>query len=338
MANSNLIHLELFEDLSQSLVTDTLKTPFTIAENAKKCETNILTNEKSAFSSTTSLDNIISLDRDQVISSNNLKWNPIWKITYSWLHLGKKKEKPALFYHQKLIKTRDKLQISPEIGFTNQLGTSHLSVIQNLVNTYWLAKNLVAISKINYLMFLTKYHVKFEIYILDYPLFESLEEESRADYRKFIDAIGRVIEKTVCQEIQESLFWSIMINETSENAISVVSYLAEYNDIVQSLYNYFSNSYLQMEHLKMIETQLEEPELHLLKIEYTISKTASILFDMIDQKFLLTTSFLADILKTTSSTEYGNKEIVLIANFYDTKVYNAPFIKSDNLIQEWKYS
>ncbi|RIB17688.1 hypothetical protein C2G38_2037533 [Gigaspora rosea] len=164
-------------------------------KNAKKRETNILTNEKSASSSTTSLDNIISLDGDQVISSSennsdnafssdynykkpkpkfaqltkeNLKWNPTWEITYPWLRLDEKKEKPVLFCklcesaklnnnfvmgceylkeqsikrhiktkdHQKLIKTRDKLQISLEIGFTNQLGTSHLSVIQNLVNTY----------------------------------------------------------------------------------------------------------------------------------------------------------------------------------------------------------
>lgn len=55
----------------------------------------------------------------------------------------------------------------------------------------------------------------------------------------------------------------------SENAASAVLYLAEYNDIVRSLYNYFSNSYLRMEHLKMIETRLEEPELHLLKIVTT---------------------------------------------------------------------
>lgn len=70
------------------------------------------------------MDNIISLDRVQVISSSennsdnafssdydyeepkpkvaqlskeNLKWNPTWEITYPWLHLGEKKEKPALF-------------------------------------------------------------------------------------------------------------------------------------------------------------------------------------------------------------------------------------------------
>ncbi|CAG8753738.1 4927_t:CDS:2, partial [Racocetra fulgida] len=212
-------------------------TPFTIAKSAKKHETNILANEKLASSNTTSLDNMISLDGDQVISlsennsdnefssdyeepkpkgvrllKENLKWNPIWEITYPWLRLGEKKEKSALFC--KLCESAklnnnfvtDKLQISLEIGFTNQLGTSHLSVIRNLVNTYWLAKNLVATSKITDLTSLTKYHVKcteeihtpLEIYTLDHLLFKLLEES------QFIDAIGRVIEEAVCQEIQES--------------------------------------------------------------------------------------------------------------------------------------
>ncbi|CAG8698394.1 15465_t:CDS:10, partial [Gigaspora rosea] len=509
-----------------------LSTPMTLIQNAKKRETNILTNEKSASSSTTSLDNIISLDGDQVISSSennsdnafssdynykkpkpkfaqltkeNLKWNPTWEITYPWLRLDEKKEKPVLFCklcesaklnnnfvmgceylkeqsikrhiktkdHQKLIKTRDKLQISLEIGFTNQLGTSHLS----------LAKNLVATSKINDLTSLTEYHVKCN----------STEEYTP------------LIEEAICQEIRESPVWSIIIDEsntvTMDKNLAIISkhisknlpiyrYLGmielkegtadavvnELSTFIQAknlpinhLMNIGSagrnngvavqfkkkNLYLMehhcishrlalAKHLKMIETQLEEPELHLLKLvttrwlslsnvvsnlyhiinsviralqeDYTISKTASMLFDMIDQKFLLTTSFLADILGdlqrltlifqandislyevkiqidmviqkitsdflgtdnqeptwrnylptienlqarfpdreitnafyifdprnllgTISSTEYRNKEIALIANFYGTsktiqEVHYAPFIESDNLIQE----
>ncbi|CAG8653930.1 10497_t:CDS:2, partial [Gigaspora rosea] len=329
------------------------------------------------------------------LSEHKRKWNPIWKVTYPWLRLGQKGNSPALFCklceaakfhnnfvagceylkeqsikrhiktkdHQKLIQAREESQMSLEKGFTQQLEASYLSVIRNLMNTYWLAKNLIATSKITDLTSLTEYHIKCNIaeeytseetYILNHPLLESLEE-SRADYgsysnayaaREFIDAIGRVIEEAICQEIRESPIWSIMIDESNtitttknlaivskyisknlpiEDAASEIPYLVNYNDIVRSLYNYFSNSYLRMEHLKMVEAQLEDPELHLLKIvttrwlslsnvvsnlhriinsiiqalqdDYTKSKTAQMLFNMIDQNFLLTTHFLADILR-----------------------------------------
>ncbi|CAG8716819.1 9136_t:CDS:2, partial [Racocetra fulgida] len=114
-------------------------TPFIIAKSAKKYETNILANEKLVFSNTTSLDDMISLDRDQVISLS-------------------------------------------ENNSDNEFS----------INTYWLAKNLVATSKITDYTSLTEYHVKYteeihtslEIYTLDYPLFELLEE-SCADYGSY---------------------------------------------------------------------------------------------------------------------------------------------------------
>ncbi|CAG8729692.1 7653_t:CDS:2, partial [Racocetra persica] len=333
-----------------------------------------------------------------------------------------KKEKPALFC--KLCESAKLNNNFITSCFTNQLGTSHLSVIRNLVNTYWLVKNLVATSKITDLTSLTKYHVKcieeiytpVEIYTLDYLLFELLEE-SHADYGSYsnkyesttviMDKNLVIISKHISKnllvyhylgmiELKEGTADAI-VNElsifiqaknlpidrlmnigsdkhnngvvaqfkkknpylikhhcisyrlalASENTASAVLYLAEYNDIVQSLYNYF------------IIQALQE--------DYKILKTASMLFDMIDQKFLLTTSFLADILsdlqqdlltsnipphiqqfaqatienlqahfpdhettnvfyifdlynlpRTILPTEYRNKEIALIANFYGT--------------------
>ncbi|CAG8558390.1 10919_t:CDS:2 [Racocetra fulgida] len=110
---------------------------------------------------------------------------------------------------------QDETQISLEIGFTQQLGISHLSVMQNLMNTYWLAKNLIATSKITDLALLTEYQIKSnlkksyifkESYAFNYPLLESLESSYSNTHaaQEFINAIGRVIEEAICQEIQES--------------------------------------------------------------------------------------------------------------------------------------
>ncbi|CAG8593889.1 16835_t:CDS:2, partial [Cetraspora pellucida] len=398
------------------------------------------------------------------LTKDNCKWNPTWEITYPWLYLGKKEDRSALFCklcetaqfhnnfvtgceylkeqsikrhietkdHQQLIKKREKLQLSLEVGFTQNLRTNKSPVIRSLINTYWLAKNIVATSKITELTSLIEFHTEYDTtelcssYILNHPLLESLEIKSRADYgsysnnhaaRDFIDAIGRVIEEVICQEIRESPVWSIMIDESntitasknlaiiskhisknvpvyrylgmieltegtanaivkelnifihaknlpinrlmnmgsdgasvmlaaqlkqqnpylieihcishrlalaSEDAAASIPYLSNYNDIVRNLYSYFSKSYIRMAHLKMVEKNLEEPELHLLKIittrwlslsnvvsnlhriinsviqalyeDYEISKTAHALYNMIDQNFLLTTYFLADIL------------------------------------------
>ncbi|CAG8677481.1 16258_t:CDS:2, partial [Cetraspora pellucida] len=348
----------------------------------------------------TSSDDIIS--SDSVISLDDTT-NILSKVTYPWLCLDYKEKNYALFcklceaakFNNNFV--TEQSQISLEIGFTQQLSVSYLSVIQNLINTYCNIAEAYTFEK---------------TYVLDQPLLESLEEP-RANYRsysnthsayEFISAIGRVIEEAICQEIQKSPVWSIMIDESntitttknlaivskhisnnfsvyhylgmiklkegtanaivnelniflqaknlpidylmniesdgasvmlehycishhlalaSEDAASLITYLVNYNDIVQSLYNYFSNSYSRMEHLKMVEARLEEPELHLLKIittrwlllsnvvsnlhciissvvpalkeNYIKSKTAKMLYKMINQNFFLTTHFLADI-------------------------------------------
>ncbi|CAG8787658.1 20991_t:CDS:2, partial [Cetraspora pellucida] len=346
---------------------------------------------------------------------------------------------------------REQLQISLEIGFTQQL-----------------AKNITTTSKITELTSLTEYHITSNIaetytfektYVLDHSLLELLEE-SCANYGsysnthlayEFISAIGRVIEETICQEIQKSPVWSIMIDKSntititknlaivskhisnnfpvyrylgmielkegtanaivnklniflqaknlpidrlmnigsdsasvileyhcishhlelaSEDAASSIPYLVNYNDIVRSLYNYFSNSYSQIEHLKMVEARLEEPELHLLKIittrwlslsnvfsnlhhiislvvqalkeDYIKSKTAKMLYKMIDQNFLLTTHFLADIL-----SDLRHLTLIFQANYvslYEIKIQintviqkiRSDFLGTNNQEPTWR--
>ncbi|CAG8439374.1 16636_t:CDS:2 [Cetraspora pellucida] len=449
----------------------------------------------------TSSDDIISLD--SVISLDDTT-NILSKVTYPWLRLDQKEKNYALFC--KLCEAA-KFNNNFVTGFTQQLGVSYLFVIQNLINTYWLAKNITATSKITDLTSLTEYHITSNIaeaytfektYVLDYPLLESLEEP-HANYGsysnthsayKFISAIGRVIEEAICQEIQKSPVWSIMIDEsntiTTTKNLAIVSkhisnnfpvyrylgmielkegtanaivnklniFLQAKNLPIDRLMNIGSdgasvmlecnngvaaqfkkkNSYfiehhcifyhlalasedaassISYLHLKMVEARLEEPELHLLKIittqwlslsnvvsnlhrvissvvqalkeDYIKSKTAKMLYKIINQNFLLTTHFLADILTNyvslyeikiqidtviqkirsdflatienlqicfsdhkitnafcifdprnlpgiTSLNEYGNEEITVITNFYDTTY--LPFIEKVNLIQE----
>ncbi|CAG8813107.1 24986_t:CDS:2 [Cetraspora pellucida] len=52
----------------------------------------------------------------------------------------------------------------------------------------------------------------------------------------------------------------------NEDTAASISYLSNYNNIVRNLYSYFSKSYIRIAHLKMVEKNLEKPELHLLKI------------------------------------------------------------------------
>ncbi|CAG8534637.1 67_t:CDS:2, partial [Scutellospora calospora] len=114
----------------------------------------------------------------------------------------------------------------------------------NIISLDSLAKNITTTSKITNLTSLTEYHITSNIaeaytfektYILDYSLLESLEEPC-ANYRsysnthsayEFISAIRRVIEEAICQEIQKSLIWSIIINKsntiTTTKNIAIVS-------------------------------------------------------------------------------------------------------------------
>ncbi|CAG8806039.1 23017_t:CDS:2, partial [Cetraspora pellucida] len=90
----------------------------------------------------------------------------------------------------------------------------------------------------------------------------------------------------------------------SEDAAASIPYLSNYNNIVRNLYSYFSKSYIRMAHLKMLSLSNVVSNLHhiinsviqALYEDYEISTTAHTLYNMIDQNFLLTTYFLADIL------------------------------------------
>ncbi|CAG8586985.1 4562_t:CDS:2, partial [Dentiscutata erythropus] len=187
--------------------------------NAKKHRTSNLDNEGFISENTSSddmassddmtINNEESMPKSDELLEHKRKWNSIWEVTYPWLRLGQKENKQSIKWHiktkdhQKLIQAQEEFQISLEIGFTQQLEAT---------------KNLIATSKITDLTSLTEYHIKCDIaeeytsketYILNHPILELLEE-SHTDYRsysnayaarEFIDAIGRVIEEAICQEI-----------------------------------------------------------------------------------------------------------------------------------------
>ncbi|CAG8828822.1 2891_t:CDS:2, partial [Gigaspora margarita] len=295
-------------------------------------------------SSTTSLDNIICLDGDQPkpkvvrFSRDNFKWNPTWKITYTWLHLAKLnnnlitgceylKEQLIKQYiktkdHQKLIKIQDKLQISLEIGFINQLETT----------------------KIIDLISLTKYYIKcnsseeynlVKIYILNYLLFESLKEESHANYRnysnkhaaqEFIDAIEKLLKRLFAKRFRSLLFGvKIQIDMVIQKITS--DFLGTDNQ-EPTWRNYLYQF--------MYEKDLLTSDI-LLYIEQFAQVTIENLQACFPDCEITNAFYIFDpcnLIGTISLTEYGNKEIAFIANFYSTKVYYTLFIESDNLIQE----
>ncbi|CAG8813108.1 24987_t:CDS:2, partial [Cetraspora pellucida] len=138
---------------------------------------------------------------DNIISDNNisLDTNNMTDLDISFQDNNKEEQKPK---HAYLTKDNCK--------------TNKSSIIQSLINTYWLAKNVVATSKITELTSFIEFHIEYDTtklcssYILNYPLLESLEIKFHADYesysnnhaaKDFIDAIGRVIEEVICQEI-----------------------------------------------------------------------------------------------------------------------------------------
>ncbi|CAG8484380.1 6173_t:CDS:2 [Dentiscutata heterogama] len=183
--------------------------------NTKKYRNNILDNKNFTSEDIISSDDIASSDsitgsnkrtNSDILSSDNenpgpkfawlaktAKFNNNFVIDCKYLKKQSIKRHIQTKDHQRLIKTREESQIGLKKAFTQQLGASHLSVIQNLIIIYWLAKNLIATYKITDLTSLTKYHIKSNLeevytfedsYALNYPLLESLEE-CCADYGSY---------------------------------------------------------------------------------------------------------------------------------------------------------
>ncbi|CAG8645167.1 14057_t:CDS:2, partial [Dentiscutata heterogama] len=192
----------------------------------------------------------------------NLKFNSTWLITYLWLRCDNFKEQSLKRHlnnkdHQKTLQTQSKEQLN--ILIQHNIATNTITDLCSLIDQQ--------------IQNSQELHISSNINILKSPFALKDIELTRSNYssytnnhaeRDFINAIGEVIEQKICYEIHNSSVWSLMIDEsnmvTREKTLAIVSKYITSNIL---------SSYERMEILKMVEKQLDDSDLHLLRIVKT---------------------------------------------------------------------
>ncbi|CAG8538755.1 8959_t:CDS:2, partial [Scutellospora calospora] len=148
------------------------------------------------------------------------------KDEFDWLYYEENEDSDKMFFHHANTQDHKKSlpiaynQTTIEYGFKQLISSDKLKIIQNIQYVYFLAKNHYTTHSLK----------KAQDIIADSPVTLYSEYgtyDNDISARKFIKAISFVIEESLINEIQNSLYWSIQINESNmikqEKILAIIS-------------------------------------------------------------------------------------------------------------------